>query len=567
MFFPREPRLDDVEPISGFAPVGITSYGSNGTVVQTNSVRGITNITGIGVGYFSTIIVNSINFTNDYVNGTLYSGYNSASLQENAVLWLGNLGTYWTQNVILLTQISQTLYVLEPVDNIWNFSSSSANMNQNAISGNGSVQCIIVSGEGTSCAYITAASNFTVTAPFTINLTMSINSAGNGAAGVGFQYQIQDSSGDNFTGQYDNAILYPGNPRVPSYFQIGGDSPVVDDLGGGTSFILPSDLELVFGGPGSGSSVFVNSVYGSQELLYSNGTAYLPVLDAFSGGSDTAEQAAGIQIAADLTSPFLPTATLSSGVVTTQKLWPLPPALTLTGSNEFSNGSLVLQGVLVYSPGTSSSVAAASNLPVLESLSGASRTTGAGGGFSFLFEPTHTGVYRDSISYSGSVAFDKEIFQFNITVSSISLSGTAGGAVVGDFNSSQTVIQNKTSLLVPVLQGSSLVVTFQNETNIGNQKEQFLGFGSSQRSVVLYGNLPQTLTANFEEQTAVLSVGSVLLYGIITALALIVGLVLGYVLRGRKLQAATTPTPTPTETPPSPPSDQPVPNFGNMSAK
>jgi Thermopsin len=567
MFFPKETRLDDVEPISGFSPAGITSYGSNGTLVRTNSVEGITKIGEIGVGYFSALIVNSINSTNDYVNGTLYNGYSSASLQENAVLWLGNLGTYWTQNVILLTQVSRGSYIVEPVDNIWNFSSGVANMHQNAISGNGNVECTTVTGEGTSCAYVTSGANLTVTAPFTIKLIMTIG-GGNGAASVEFQYQIQESSGgNNAPVEYDNAILYPGNPTVPAYFQIGGESPVVDDLGGGTSFTLPSDLELVFGGPGGGSGVFVNSVVGSQELMYSNGVTYLPVPDAFSAGSDTAEQAAGIQVTGDLTNHSLPTGMLSSGVVTTQKLWPLPLALTLAGSNDFSNGSLNIQGVLVYSLGNSS-FAPGSNLPVLESLSGTSESTGAGGGFSFLFQPTHTGVYLDTISYAGSVAFSPETFApIQIAVSSITISGTSGGAVIGDFNSSQIVIQSKASVLVPVLQGSFLVITFQNTTNIGNQREQFLGFGSSSgHSLVLNGNSAQSVTANFQQILA-LGISVDLFYGLIAAVALIVGLVLGYVLRGRKWTASTsTPGPTTTTTETSP-DQQPVPGPGTMSAK
>jgi hypothetical protein len=525
-FFPREPRLQDVQPLSGFAPAGIASYGANGSIIQTSSVRGITTINQIGIGFFQAEIIND-------TSALSYAGIGNATLQENAVLWLGSLGTYWTQNVLSITENNPASYTLQLINNIWNFTSLTSNMHQSGVQGNGSVQCITLS-NSTSCAYITADPTLiTVTPPFTVTLTMSIGAAG-GAADVLFQYQIQDSSGVSQSGQYDSARLYPSNSRVSSYFQIGGESPLSESLLGGTTLTLPSDLELVFGGPGSGSSVFVNSISGSQELFYWNGASYVSVPDAFSVGSDTGESASGVAVTSNLGNPSLPYATLSSGDVSSQKLWPLPVAFVIKGDNDFQSGYLDLLGQALFATG-SNTVASASNITVLESSSGGKTITDANGKFEFLFKPTHSGTTQETISYPGSIAFEKSSLNLQISTSSITISGANGGEVVGFFNSTESVIQNKNNFFVPVLAGTSLVVTFQNSTSSGSQSENFLGFGSgNQKSIVLNGKKPQNVTANFSElSTGILSPLSIIIYTALAGGALVGGLVIGYFLSKR----------------------------------
>ena len=531
-FFPKEPRLEDVQPLSGFAPAGIASYGSNGSIVQTNSVRGITTVNDIGVGFFSAELVNNS-------IAIPYFGSGNASLQENSVLWLSNRQqAYWTQNVVLITESSSSSYVLQLVNNIWNFTSLSSNISPSGVSGTGSVFCERLNGIA-SCAYITAGPTFIgIAPPFTISLTMTLGGTNGGGADVKFSYQIQDSIGHNYTGQYDDATLLPGHPVESSqYFQIGGESPVAETLYGGTTTLtLPSDLELVFGGPGSGSSVFVNSISGSQELLYYNGTSYVTVPDAYSVGSDTGEQASGIAVTPNLANSFLPSSNLNTGFISSQKLWPVPVTFIVSGDyNEVSSGYLDLQGVALYSTNAASNTAVqpTMSLPVQESASGTSKVTNTNGGFDFPFKPTHTGTYHDNIYYSGSVAFEKGNMSVQIAVSSINLVGANGGLVIASFNSSQSVIQNKSTILVPVLQGTTIVVTFQNVSYSGNQKEQFLGF-SSQNSVVLNGNGPQNVTANFSQQPSATLLTSILFYGVVGAITLVVGVILGYVIWGRK---------------------------------
>jgi hypothetical protein len=122
-----------------------------------------------------------------------------------------------------------------------------------------------------------------------------------------------------------------------------------------------------------------------------------------------------------------------------------------------------------------------------------------------------------------------------ISTSSITISGANGGEVVGFFNSTESVIQNKNNFFVPVLAGTSLVVTFQNSTSSGSQSENFLGFGSgNQKSIVLNGKKPQNVTANFSElSTGILSPLSIIIYTALAGGALVGGLVIGYFLSKR----------------------------------
>jgi hypothetical protein len=526
-FFPREPRLEDVNPISGFAPTGIASYGSNG-IIQTSSVRGITSLNEISLGYFSAEIINNS-------QATPYVGVKNGSLQENAVLWLGNLGTYWTQNVVLITENNPSSYTLQLINNIWNFTSVTSNMNQNAIHGAGSIQCETLNGI-VSCAYITVGSgSIRVTAPFTVTLTMSIANAGSGAASVLFQYQIHDATGNNFSAQYDDATLFPSSPRTVSDFQIGGETPVSESPGGGTTITLPSDLELVFGGPGGGSSVFVNSISGSQQLMYLNGSSYVSVPDSFSIGSDTGEEASGISVAGDFANPTLPSTILSSGEVSAQQLWPLPLSFLIQGQNEFGTNTLDLQGEVVYSLGVAPNITVrpAADLIVKDNLTGASITTNTNGAFSFPFKATQKGTYQDSINFPGSIEFKNSSDILQIAVSSINIMGAGSGVITAFVNGTQFSIQNQTHILVPVIQGTTLVVTFQNSSNSGSLQEHFEGFNTGQARVILTGNSPEAFTASFATTGIGTAPGVFFIYAIVGSLALVVGIVTGFLLARR----------------------------------
>jgi hypothetical protein len=496
-FFPREPRLQDVTPISGFAPIGMASYGSAANPIRTNGVKGEVTFNGIGVGYFSAEEIN-------YSTAALYNGIGNATLQENAVLWMGNLGTYWTQNVIFIIQDSPSTYTLQLVNNVWNFTSITSNMNQRVTNGTGQVQCLNTSGAISCFYYSVDSAAFTVTTPFKVVLSM-VTTTGNAAASVLFQYQVSDSTGANFTGQYDDVQLYPFQQPVTSYFQIGGVTPVTGSLGGGTTLTLPSDLELVLGGPGGGSAVYLNSIDASQQLFYQNNASYVPVPDAYSIGSDTGEQASGATVTPNLSSPSNPQAVLSSGPDSAQKLWPLPLSFFVTGTNNFQNETLNLEGQALYSVNSSSNILPASNLTILESQSHSYLLSNSNGVFGIGFTPNSTGTFDDVFSYGGSVAFYPANVTVHIAVSSINVSSAAKGELVGIFNSTRILIPSNTStILVPVLSGTNVIATFQNLSNGTDERELFIGFTNSSSTATLQGALSDTVafTGNTSQATS-----------------------------------------------------------------
>jgi hypothetical protein len=176
MMFPRNPARD--QPISGFAPTGLASYGSGGTTTA-SSVRGSITVSKLDIGYFSATYENNSQLQS-------FNGTGSASLQENAFLWIGGSAAnnaYWTQNVIAINETSSTQFVIQLIDNVWNFSTASNSMEQSGITGSGSIMCVILNG-GQTCPYIAVDSNlFTVNSPFTVNLTMSIVPGAGGGNG------------------------------------------------------------------------------------------------------------------------------------------------------------------------------------------------------------------------------------------------------------------------------------------------------------------------------------------------------------------------------------------------
>ena len=539
-FLPREPRLQDVKPISGFAPVGITAYGSTTNPIQTSNVEGNTTIDSMGIGLFSGT---TINYTGSGgVEVIPYVGSYNASLQENAVLWLGNLGTYWTQNVVFITERGPGSYILQLINNIWNFSSDSSNMAQSVTNGTGQVSCYVLSGS-TSCFYYKVDPQlFTLTPPFKVSLSMSLVN-GTGVANILFLYSINDAAGRSYSGHYDLVQLYPHftNAGRAPYFQVGGYSPVSFDLGAGTSITLPSDLELIFGGPGDGSSVYVNSITGSQELFYSNGTAYVPATDVYSIGSDTGEQASGIALTSNLTNPGLPQAILSSGPVSSQKLWPLPISIGVTGTNKFQDGSLDLRGQAFYSTNSSSGVIPASNLTIKEIPVNSTLLTSGSGQFDSQFRPNSTGKYSYSFYYPGSASFDPFNSTIQITVSSINISSAGGIDIIAAFNDTRVVIANTSVLYVPLISGTTVVVGVQNITDDSTNQLglEFKGFGNtSETTVVLNGNFAQRITAQFavlQGQTApVTTTLEIALIIFAAVIALGVGLAIGYTSAQRK---------------------------------
>ncbi len=470
IMFPREQRFLDTreqgqQPISGFAPTGLSSYGSL-TTTYTQGVRGVMSFNQLDIGYFSSTLLNNSNVVQ-------FSGTGSASLQENSFLWLGEglAGVYWVQNVVLINQTLGYQYELQLVNNIWNFSTVTNSIESGGVQGNGSPQCIVLNNQK-SCPYIYVDPNiFSVTIPFSITLTMTAAQSATGAATVNFEYLIESQS-QNVSGVYDSVIFLPGSPPLSSYFQIGGDTPLGISLPGGTSFAFPSDFEYVIGGPGGGSSVFVNSIMASEELLYEdNQGAFVPTTDAFSTGSVTGEQAFGITVSRNFNDLSFPGASLNSGYVSAYEVWPEPPILSTISVENYESGSVDLSGRLMYSVDSSNSrLVAIAGARIEESINDslvANTTTDEGGGFALTFKPSSPGIYLLSVIYPGSVALLERQNQATFVVSLLNITGTSyNSGLDAIFNDTVHVaLFNTSRILVPVQSGSSVSVSFANSTS------------------------------------------------------------------------------------------------------
>lgn len=258
-------------------PSGVTSYPLN-TIIYTNFVLGEINITNLNIG-------------NSYLPGGQYLTSGNASLQLNAMI----LGKYWAQNVILFHQINSNTFYLTLVVNLWNLSGPFYNV---------SVNSTVYQGLGVICYQ---GPTFKESLPMYISLFMDIiNST------LEFGYNINGKKG-----------VYYSFP-IMGLFQLGGTSL----LG------LPNDLELVWGGPGGGSVVYMN-VSASAQLYYFNGKTLTIVPDAYSIGFDTAEAAYGVKVYSNFQNIFSPVAIETYGNnFPPSVLWPIPPHITVNQTSD-----------------------------------------------------------------------------------------------------------------------------------------------------------------------------------------------------------------------------------------
>ncbi|QGA53366.1 peptidase A5 [Sulfolobus sp. E5-1-F] len=264
------------QPSSLAFPSGVTSYPLN-TVIYTNFVVGKINISYLNIG-------------RSYLPGGEYFTTGNASLQLNAMV----LGKYWAQNVILFHQISNNTFYATLIVNLWNLSGPFSNSTGNSL---------VYQGLGVICYQ---GPTLKVNLPLSISLFMEIvNST------LDFGYDINGERGIYFR--------YP----LIGLFQLGGLSL----LG------LPNDLELVWGGPGGGSVVFMN-VTSVANLYYFNGNSLSIVPNAYSIGFDTAESAFGVKVYSTFPTVFSPIAIETSGVNVPSILWPIPPHVLVNQTSD-----------------------------------------------------------------------------------------------------------------------------------------------------------------------------------------------------------------------------------------
>lgn len=216
-------------------------------------------------------------FVNDLnVSGSL--GKNM-SIQLNLNLkfqYAGNTYVYWTQDVAILNTSD---YNINFEDNVWNFSSSSSEMHNSSISGNGAVYSSV---DGN--VYIASASNslpgsnISLKGPFSLSLMMNSSLDSNGTPQVTFMYN--DEYG---WVTYDRVtfIFASGSAVSDSNFVVDGQQNNPEGL--------YYDAEFILGGPGGGSSTRDNKSNLTMTLEFWNGHNFQEITNAINYGLDTGE--------------------------------------------------------------------------------------------------------------------------------------------------------------------------------------------------------------------------------------------------------------------------------------
>ncbi len=258
--------LNTVEP----APMGIADYGiGNNNVAysyNTSSFLGIINITHLQTHNGSLSCSNEMGF----------------QLNVNLVFCDGTTQyVYWVQDVISLNTTSSNQQI-SFIDNIWNMSSSSANMHNSSISGNG----VVANSSGTffyyACANATCPGNSKIlTYPTYVKLKVDSITTSNNQPEVKFLY----NDGQGWI-TYDNVIFkFVKQLSNNLGFVVDGHQYEPD----GYSFY---NAALIMGGPGDGSQTSDASSNVHLQLEFWNGHNFQQIVSAYNFGSDTAE---GIQ--------------------------------------------------------------------------------------------------------------------------------------------------------------------------------------------------------------------------------------------------------------------------------
>ncbi len=251
------------------APVGIADYGTAGSY-STTSFNG-------------TISVN--NMTPLYV---LNDAPTSLGVQLNAILsgvsvGQSNTGVYWTQNVLFY---SARQHQLQFIDNIWNFSSPGAGMNNSTLYSHGPNGTVIPNS-----LYYAVGGTINVTYPFTVALYLNSTLNG-GKQEVFFNYSVSEGAkgGSMISGSFDYAVFNSSyKVSSPAQYLVNGAQSV-------PIASIPYDVEFVLGGPGGGSTTSLYGTNASMTLEYMSGGSYTTVKSAYDAGSDTGETANGIAV-------------------------------------------------------------------------------------------------------------------------------------------------------------------------------------------------------------------------------------------------------------------------------
>ena len=243
------------------APMGIADFG-----IGPNGVPYSYNTT----SFRGTVSINNLTTYNQ----TLGKSSSQMGFQLNVNLFFnenGNVYVYWVQDVADLNTTDNHFYM---IDNIWNMSSSSANMHNSTISGSGTIG----KASSTKFYYDVYQHIFSLSYPAKLTLEINTTTSSNGSPEVEFMF----NDGNGMIAYDKPVFIFSKAVTSGPFFLVDGKQYEPDKY----SYY---DAELIMGGPGGGTQT--TDVYSnvSLQLQYWNGFNYQYISNAYNFGSDTAE--------------------------------------------------------------------------------------------------------------------------------------------------------------------------------------------------------------------------------------------------------------------------------------
>jgi len=252
------------------APMGIADYG-----LSTNGPSGYNSYS-----YSTPSFLGKVNITSLSTDNASNSSVGTEmSFQMNVNLEFYNSGNeydYWIQDVAFVQTYSPQS--IQFIDNVWNFSSQSAEMHNSTIQGNGTVAKSGFTGFYYDLANLSLPGNdisMVYPTEFQLKVVSEINEKGNPE--VLFEY----NDGYGWVLYDQPSFVFATHVTSDLGFTVNGSSY--------NPFGTYYDAELIMGGPGGGTDTKDIASNLSLKLQYWNGHNYQMISNAFNHGSDTAE--------------------------------------------------------------------------------------------------------------------------------------------------------------------------------------------------------------------------------------------------------------------------------------
>ena len=246
------------------APMGIADYGVNSTGVDYTYTTD---------SFIGNATIDNLSVSNSSTSST------SATIQLNVVLAFNEGPTsfvYWIQDVASVNTSNNNVSF---IDNVWNFSSPTAEIQNSTLFGNG----VVATPEGYYYDYAAEGlpgNSVDLRYPATILLEVNSTTSPSGEPEVTFAY----NDGFGWT-TYDQVVFrFATSPAT-----LVDDGFLVDGYVYNPTGYLFYDAELILGGPGGGSSTTDEGSDVQVSLGYFNGNNYQAVLSPWNFGSNTAE--------------------------------------------------------------------------------------------------------------------------------------------------------------------------------------------------------------------------------------------------------------------------------------